>query len=604
VITSYDYGIIAFYLVFVIAVGLAFRRLSKNTSDYFRCGGAMPWWITGTSAWIAGFSAWTFVGAAAKVYETGTLVLWSYYPTVAALGLVMAYTCIRFRRMRVVTWMEGVRARFGMGTEQFYTYLKLPLQLLGAGISLNAIGVFMSTVFGVPMTDVLVVLGTVVTIVALVGGAWAVLASDFVQMFLVMTITIVTAVLTLAHPKIGGLGGLLHQVPSYHYHWGQTARMPIVWLWIITQVWFKFSDTNNMENATMYLMSKSDRDARRMVLIPLIGSFIGPLIWFIPSMAATIMHPNLAADFPNARQPHETAFIAVARDVLPVGMMGLLLCAMLGATLTSMDAGLNKGVGVFVRSFYRPIVNPLASEKRQVVVGKICTLCFGVIIVTIAVIVDHIRTINLFDLTNLMAGTLLMPMALPLLYGMFIKRTPAWSAWTTVLVGFSVSYVAKYQINPNSVRVWLGWQAPLSARETGDLQLAMATLGTVVIGSIWFFATRLFYTGSSVEHRDRVQQFILNLRTPIDAKAEGLVNHDEIIYRLMGLLCLIYGAFILCLTGLPNSPHGRLCFVFCGAVMVAVGLILYLRSRRMMLDDQMLEAADRADGTAALSVGL
>src|SRR2546421_12251695 len=80
-ITNYDKFIIAFYFVFVLAIGMALRRVSKNTSDYFRCGGAMPWWIAGTSAWIAGFSAWTFVGAAAKVYEAGTLVLCVFYPT-------------------------------------------------------------------------------------------------------------------------------------------------------------------------------------------------------------------------------------------------------------------------------------------------------------------------------------------------------------------------------------------------------------------------------------------------------------------------------------------------------------------------------------------
>ncbi len=170
-ITLYDKLIIAVYFVLILAVGLVFRRLSKNTSDYFRCGGAMPWWITGTSAWIAGFSAWTFVGAAAKVYETGTLVLWSYYPTVAALGVVLLYTCVRFRRMRVVTWMEAVRDRYGSGTEQFYTWIKLPLLLFFGGVSLNAIGVFMSSVFDVPMQITLIVLGTVVTIVALVGGA-------------------------------------------------------------------------------------------------------------------------------------------------------------------------------------------------------------------------------------------------------------------------------------------------------------------------------------------------------------------------------------------------------------------------------------------------
>jgi len=342
VITGFDSGIIAFYFLFVLGVGLAFRRLSKNTSDYFRAGGAMPWWITGTSAWIASFSAWTFVGAAGKIYETGTLVLWAFYPTAAALLVVYLFTCVRFRRLRVVTWMEAVRARYGPGTEQFYTWVKVPLSLLLAGVSLNAVGVFMSAVFGIPMEIMLLSLGSVVTVVALVGGAWAVLASDFVQMFLVVTITIVTAALTLAQPKVGGLPGLIRRVPGSHFHWTQIEQPGVIVVFALAQVWFKFSDSNNMENSTMYLMAKNDRNARRMVLIPLVGTIVGPLIWFIPSMAATITHPNLAAEFPNLAQPHEAAFVAVAHDVMPVGLIGLLVCAMLGATLTSMDAGSTK----------------------------------------------------------------------------------------------------------------------------------------------------------------------------------------------------------------------------------------------------------------------
>src|SRR5258706_14260259 len=105
-ITIYDYIIIGFYLVFMLAIGVVFRRMSKNTSDYFRAGGAMPWWLTGASAWIFSFSAWTFTGGAGKVYETGTLVLVASYAPVLALTVVMIFTCVRFRRMRVITWME------------------------------------------------------------------------------------------------------------------------------------------------------------------------------------------------------------------------------------------------------------------------------------------------------------------------------------------------------------------------------------------------------------------------------------------------------------------------------------------------------------------
>ena len=146
-ITIYDYIIIGFYLAFMLAIGLVFRRMSKDTSDYFRAGGAMPWWLTGASAWIFSFSAWTFTGAAGKVYEAGPLVLCVFYATVVALTFAITFTCLRFRRMRVITWMEAVRLRYGAFNEQFYTWIKLPLLLLFAGVGLNAIGVFMSAVF-------------------------------------------------------------------------------------------------------------------------------------------------------------------------------------------------------------------------------------------------------------------------------------------------------------------------------------------------------------------------------------------------------------------------------------------------------------------------
>jgi len=133
-ITIYDYIIIGFYLVFMLVIGLVFRRMSKNTSDYFRAGGAMPWWLTGASAWIFSFSAWTFTGAAGKVYESGLLVLCVFYATILALVFALTFTCFRFRRMRVISWMEAVRLRYGAFNEQFYTWVKLPLQLLFAGV--------------------------------------------------------------------------------------------------------------------------------------------------------------------------------------------------------------------------------------------------------------------------------------------------------------------------------------------------------------------------------------------------------------------------------------------------------------------------------------
>jgi Na+/proline symporter len=63
-ISRFDYLSIVFYFIFVVTVGVVFSRRNKDTSDYFRGGGIMPWWM-------AGFSAWTFTGAAEKISSKG-----------------------------------------------------------------------------------------------------------------------------------------------------------------------------------------------------------------------------------------------------------------------------------------------------------------------------------------------------------------------------------------------------------------------------------------------------------------------------------------------------------------------------------------------------
>lgn len=570
-ITRYDYAIIGFYLLFMMGLGLFFRRLSKNTSDYFRAGGGMPWWITGVSAWIAGFSAWTFTGAAGKIYQTGTLVLCLYYASIPSTVIVLIFTSYRFRRMRVVTWMEAVRNRFGRTTEQVYTWIKLPLLLVLSGVGLNAIGVFMSATFHVPLVRMLIMLGTAVTLVASVGGAFAVLASDFVQMLLVVGITILASCLAVRRPQVGGISGLIQQAPTSFFHWTDLARGPLIALWAISLTWVKVVGDNSMENSTMFLMVKNDRDARRMVLIPLIGTIIGPLIWMIPPMTARITHPNLAAEYPAMVAPSEAAFVAVCRDVMPQGLIALLICAMFGATLTNLDAALNKGVGVFVRNFYLPILDPHCPEKRLLKIGKLCTLVFGAIIIGMALVVAKYRSGGLFDLTNQLAASLVLPMIFPMAYGMIFKRTPGWSGWTTIIIGFLCSLLVKC-VPPESLARMFGWRALNASEQTYFLFFATVCFDSIVC-TAWFFGTSLFYETSDAKQRESIDRFFVNLQTPIESTSTG-ADENQQIYGMLGQLCLVYGSFVWLLTLIPNRTQGRACFLFCGGIIFGAGLVL------------------------------
>jgi SSS family solute:Na+ symporter len=166
---------------------------------------------------------------------------------------------------------------------------------------------------------------------------------------------------------------LIERVPAEHFAWGAIARPEFIALWFLALSLNTTFARNSLadEGAAKYMMTRNDRDARRMVLIPLIGSLLGPLIWFIPSMAAAITHPSLAGEFPLLRYANEAAFLVTARDVLPQGMLGLLICGIFAATLTTMDASVNQGTGIFVRSFYLPVIHPTCPERRLLIVSKV-----------------------------------------------------------------------------------------------------------------------------------------------------------------------------------------------------------------------------------------
>jgi solute:Na+ symporter, SSS family len=126
-----------------------------------------------------------------------------------------------------------VRLRFGQNSQVFFTWSRLPFMLIFGGISLNAVAVFMAAVFDMEVMWVMVGMGLVVTLLAMLGGSFGVVASDFVQMFLIVLVTLVVAVLALQMPQIGGLSGMIAKAPAAHYDWSKIARPEFILLWFV-----------------------------------------------------------------------------------------------------------------------------------------------------------------------------------------------------------------------------------------------------------------------------------------------------------------------------------------------------------------------------------
>ncbi|MEM7457198.1 MAG: transporter [Planctomycetota bacterium] len=573
-LTVYDYVVIGFFFLFMLSLGPIFRRYSTDDSDFFRSGGQMLWWMVGASAFMTQFSAWTFTGAASKAYQDGTLVALIFFAN--ALGFFFNYLWFapRFRRMRIVSPIEAVRERFGPANEQVFTWLQIPMSLVYAAIWLNGLAVFATAVFGFDMTQTIWVVGIVVIVLSVAGGSWAICAADFVQLLILMAVSIVTAVMVLGHADIGGFSGLAEKVPSHHFNWSEVARPQIIWFWIIATFVKQLVIINNMQDSYRYLGVKNEKQSRKAALLASGLMVLGPIIWFIPPMAARVLSPDLGVDFPTLKNPEEASYIYAAMNVLPVGMMGLLVCGLFSATISSMDSGLNRNAGIFVRCFYQRIVKD-QSPRKLLIVGRAASLVFGVIIIVIASYISKLEDLDLFNVMLLFSGLIAIPYVMPLVWGIIVKRTPSWSGWSTVLIGLTVSLTIKYFIDPAWFGEAFGFESEMSTREVNDYFYFFGILTNVVVCSVWFLFTSLFYEKSKQEHRDRVDRFFTAMNTPIDFDKEVGESKDEVQSNTLGILCLIYGGFVGLMALAPNALSGRIAFLFCGGLIGGVGLLLY-----------------------------
>jgi SSS family transporter len=578
--TPTDNAVLAFYFIFMLVVSWVFRRFVHNVSDYFRGGGKALWWMVGGSAFMVTFSAQTFTGAASAAYNDGWPVATIYFANAAGFLLSALYFAPRFRQLRVVTSVDAIRQRFGRVSEQAFTWLQLPLGTLQAGVWLNALGVFFSAAFGLDLTLTIIVTGIVVLVMALIGGSWAVLASDFIQVLILMPVCLVVTVLALV--RVGGLHGFVAALPPGHLDFGRAFTGNFLGLWCVAMLLKQINVANNLLDASRYLAVKDSRQARWAGYLGASLFLFGTVIWFVPPMAARVLFPNLATEFPQLRNPAEAAFIAISRAVLPAGMTGLLVSGIFAATMSSMDAGLNKNAGVFVKNFYQPHLRPGAPDAHLLSVGKLATLVLGTIVILAALEMSRMQGLGLFLLMQRVSILIATPVIVPLVLGLLVRHTPPWSAWSTVLVGFVGSLLIGRWASPVWAAHAFGHTAPLDPLAAEYWTEAIGFLGNVAICTVWFFGTKLFWSRTAPGPRVEIETFFTKLNTPVDfAREEGArAANDDRQSGAIGWLSVVYGGFVMLLAALPNPPLGRLAFVGCGGFALLVGLVLIRSTRR------------------------
>jgi len=543
-----DYYVIGAYLVLMASLGFILKKLCHNTKDYLIGGNKIPWWLAGGSVFMASFSAWTFTGAAGFAYTHGILIILLFYCNVVAFLVGGLFFAARVRQLRLITFGQILHERFGRLGEQFFVWIQFPNMLFGGAIWLLGLAVFVSVAFGVPMPVTILVTGGIILLYSTLAGTWAVMTSDFLQSVVLMSLTLVIAVLTLM--KVGGFTGIVEQMEPGHLRIFSDQHS---WMWVVAY----FSQTliifNSILGANRYLSVRDGRCARKASYLAAALFLVGPVIWFIPPLAASFVFPDIAGMLPDLQHPNDGAYVLMALHVLPAGLAGLLVMVVFAATLSSMDTAINVNAGILSMNVYKPLFRPHAGERELFIASRVFNVFCGVTVVCGAYALSKHDGMNLFDLMLLLSAGIGLPLGVPCLLLFIFRRTPPWTAVASVAAAGIYSFYA--------VRA--------------DLHLFPRVFGIIAIALVVFFIGRLLWKSTATGQREKIEKFYRRMETPVDAEKEIVGSEDVRHLSLVGLLAMLVGAGLFLAAAFPNPLGARITIALTALMIFSLGFTMH-----------------------------
>jgi len=558
-IQTVDYIVLICYLLLMAGVGGYFMKYMRVGSDFLKGGNRIEWWVAGMASFMSGFSVWTFTGGAGFAYRQGVIgvfLLWLAVPAFVFGYLVFAQ---RWRRSRVTTVVEYIRSRFGEGTHKTFSWMTGPSQLMFASVRLFALSSFMSVALGLRVEYLIIICGLVILAYTVLGGYWAVCFTDMFQFMFLFPIACLLAILSLS--TVGGWSGFAHNVPPRFFN-------PFVgeygWLFLVSYTVSQTTGYNNFANAQRYFCAPTEQDAKKIALLCIVLFTLGSFIFYLPPLIARVLMPELGTAANGLRQPSEAAYIAMGLRVLPPGLVGVLLAAMLASSMANLSAANHVVTGIFAKDLYQGYLRPEASDRHMLVASRVASLFVGLFMIGVALIFAQGAS-GIFTLLFILESIFLIPLGLPLLYGMLVKRGPWWSAVGAYIVGAATSLF---------VNIYLNRYRGMNLNETYLIGIPAITT------TIAFFVPVLTIKATGAFAR-RVSVFFAKLATPIDPATElgntGVSGRGQLalvgrVTTGIGLAC-----FLMLLVSAPGRDRS-IVFIY-GLVTTLAGLAFVAAGR-------------------------
>lgn len=430
-----DFFIIAAYLIILLVIGYraSFGKKKKEGETLFLAGNSLGWASIGFNMWGTNVGPSMLLAFASIGYSTGIVAgNFEWYAFVFLLLLAMVFAP-RYLAARVSTMPEYMGKRYGSSTQNilaWYALIKILISWLSLGLFSG--GVLVRQILHIPMWQSVTVLVLFAGLFAYAGGLKAIARINVFQMLLLIAVSCLLVIFGLH--KIGGIGQLFAKAPAAYWNLVHPASDPhypwpaILLGYPVAAVAFFCTDQS---------MVQSVLGAKNLEQGQLGVSFIG---WLkILSLPLFIVPGILCYElFPGLKSPDD-AYMTLVTNLFPPGLNGLVIVVLIAVLVGTIGSSLNSLSTVFTMDVYVKKINPQATSRQIIKTGRLTILVGCVFAIFMAIAIDSIQGLKLFDVFQAVLGFIAPPLSVVFLLAVFWKRTTRRAVNFTLSIGSACS---------------------------------------------------------------------------------------------------------------------------------------------------------------------
>ncbi|MFD0857881.1 sodium:solute symporter [Roseovarius aquimarinus] len=434
-----DYAIVLLYFVGVIAHGIYISRKNKGSDSdgYFLAGRTIPWYLIGFSLFASNMSGSSFVGLMGGAYDNG-VVIFNYEWTAAFVLIIFAIFILpSYLRAKVSTVPEYLEVRYDVRSRRaFSLFTILAIMFIDTAGALYAGGLVISNVTEyLNLWTAVAVLALVAGIYTILGGLSAVVVTDTVQAILL--IVGAAAIFWIGLDQVGGWQELFTDIDDEKTHLILPASddfLPWTGLWGVILLGFYYWTINQFV-VQRTLGAKTLREGQIGAIFAGFLKIPNLFLMILPGLIALKLYPDLSTP--------DLAFPTLAFELMPIGLRGLIMAALIAAIMSSLDSALNSAGTLVTLDFVKPF-KPDLEEETYVKIGKVVT---GVCMVIGAIYAPMIAGFeSLFSYFQSSLSYIIPPIVVVYVLGLFIPWLNGNGAFWTILFGLVVGipiFIAK-----------------------------------------------------------------------------------------------------------------------------------------------------------------